>query len=312
MALSWPIIFMGTPEQAAFSLEELLKGPDPVVAVVTQPDRPSGRGQKMLSSPVRRVAESHRIPVLAPEKVRDPEFLNTLKSWRSELIVVVAYGRILPRAVLELPSKGCLNVHYSLLPKYRGAAPVARAILNGEEKSGVTTMRLVEKMDAGPIYLQKEVALAPDETALSLEKRLTPIGAELLLETIRGLKEGSITPTAQKEPAATYAPMLRKEDGRIDWSKPAKAIERKVRGLYPWPSAYTHGQGKTLKVYRAKVIPQGEGTPGEVVRADSGGLWIATGHGILGLEEVQLEGRKRLPAAEFIKGARIAKGQRLG
>lgn len=312
MSPSWPIVFMGTPEVAAASLQHLLNGPDPVVGVVTQPDRPAGRGQKRVSSPVRRVAEGYHIPVLTPEKIRDPAFFASLKSWAPQLIVVVAYGRILPRSVLDLPPQGCLNVHYSLLPKYRGAAPVAWAILNGEGKSGVTTMRLVEKMDAGPTLLQEETSLVPNETTASLEAKLIPIGARLLLETIRRLKEGSVTPKPQREEEATYAPILKKEDGQIDWSQPAKAIESRVRAFYPWPSAYTYLQGKLLKIYRAAVITAEEkGLPGEVVRAHRGGLWITTGQGILGLEEVQLENRKRLAAAEFLKGTRIGKGERL-
>ena len=303
---------MGTPAAAAASLEALLQGPDPVVGVVTQPDKPSGRGQKKVSSAVRRVAESHQIPVVTPEKLRDPAFFEILKSWAPEVIVVVAYGRILPRLVLDLPAQGCLNVHYSLLPKYRGAAPVAWAILNGEEKSGVTTMRLVEKMDAGPIFLQEELALAPDETTASLQSKLVPIGVRLLLETIQRLKDESITPKPQREEEATYASMLKKEDGQIDWTRPAKSIERRVRAFYPWPSAYTYFKGKLLKVYRAMVVTEKEKAfPGEVVRADAGGLWIATRQGILSLEEVQLENKKRLPAAEFLKGARIEKGERL-
>jgi len=312
MSPSWPIVFMGTPEVAAVSLERLLEGPDPVVGVVTQPDRPTGRGQRRAPSPVRRVAESHLIPVLTPEKLRDPLFAATLTSWAPQLIVVVAYGRILPSSVLELPPQGCLNVHYSLLPKYRGASPVVWTILGGEEKSGVTTMKLVKEMDAGPILFQEEISLAPDETAASLETKLTPIGARLLLETIRRLKEGSITPKPQKGEDATYASLLKKEDGRIDWTRPAEAIERRVRAFYPWPSAYTYLRGKLLKVYRAKVIlGEEKGDPGEVVRADSGGLWIATGQEVLSLEEVQLENKKRLVAAEFLKGARIEKGEHL-
>ncbi|TAJ77109.1 methionyl-tRNA formyltransferase [bacterium] len=313
MSEPWPIVFMGTPEAAAVSLEHLLKEPHPVVGVVTQPDRPAGRGQKRASSPVRRIAEKHHLPLLAPEKIRGPEFLNTLKSWEPQLIVVVAYGRILPRSVLELPPQGCINVHFSLLPKYRGAAPVAWAVLNGEEKSGVTTMRLVEKMDAGPILLQEEVALDPNETAASLESKLIPVGTRLLLETIRGLQSGSVTPRPQIEEEATYAPILKKEDGQINWTHPAGLIERQVRGFYPWPSAYTYLRERTLKIYRASVISaEQQGHPGEVVRADREGLWITTGQGILSLEEVQMENRKRLAATEFLKGARIEKGERLG
>lgn len=313
MSKPWRIVFMGTPMSAAISLEQLLRGPDPVVGVVTQPDRPAGRGQKQALSPVRRVAENHRIPVLAPEKIRDPAFFEALKSWAPDLVAVVAYGRILPRPILELPPQGCLNVHYSLLPKYRGAAPIAWTLLNGEKKSGITTMKLVEKMDAGPILLQREVPLSRDETTASLEAKLIPIGAELLLETIRRLQEGSLIPRPQPEEEATYAPMLKKEDGQVDWSQPAETIERRVRALYPWPSAFTHWQGRLLKIYRSAVIgAKGEGAPGEVVRADAGGLWVATGTGWLSLEEIQLENRKRLRAAEFLKGARMKTGDRLG
>ncbi|MBI3000586.1 MAG: methionyl-tRNA formyltransferase [Deltaproteobacteria bacterium] len=312
MSESWPIVFMGTPEAAAFSLEQLLKGPDPVVGVVTQPDRPAGRGQKSLPSPVRRVAEKHGLPVAAPEKLRGPDFLAVLERWAPRLIVVVAYGRILPRAILELPRHGCLNVHYSLLPKYRGAAPVAWCIINGEEKSGVTTMLLVEKMDAGPIFLQEEVPLVPDETAASLQGKLIPIGANLLLETIRRLKDGSLAPKEQNEAEASYAPILKKEDGRIDWRDPAKTIECRIRGFDPWPSAYTFLHGRLLKIHRAHAI-MGEvkEPPGTVLTVDQRGLWIATGQGVLSLEEIQWENRKRLPAAEFLKGARIEKGERL-
>lgn len=312
MSESWPIVFMGTPKAAAFSLEQLLKGPDTVVGVVTQPDRPAGRGQKSLPSPVRRVAEEHGLAVAAPEKMRSPDFLAALQRWAPCLIVVVAYGRILPRTILELPRHGCLNVHYSLLPKYRGAAPVAWAIINGEEKSGVTTMRLVEKMDAGPIFLQEEVRLAPDETAASLQAKLIPIGANLLLETIRRLKDGSLAPKEQNEAEASYAPILKKEDGRIDWREPAEKIECRIRAFDPWPSAYTLLHGRLLKIHRARVLMEEAGEPpGTVLRADQGGLWIATGQGALSLEEIQWENRKRLPAAEFLKGARIEKSERL-
>jgi len=228
------------------------------------------------------------------------------------LIVVVAYGRILPREILELAPHGCLNVHYSLLPKYRGAAPAAWAIINDEEKSGVTTMKLVEKMDAGPILLQREIPLAANETQASLEAKLAPVGAALLLETIARLKAESITPRTQEERQATYAPMLKKEDGLIDWRLPAAVIERRVRGLNPWPSAYAHLKGKLLKVHRATVVKAEQtAAPGEVVRAEKGALWVAAGDGLLSLEEVQLENRKKMAAAEFLKGSRIEKGARL-
>jgi methionyl-tRNA formyltransferase len=311
MSHTWPIVFMGTPATAAATLEQLLQGPDRIVGIVTQPDRPTGRGQKTAPSPVRSVAETRGIPVVAPEKIRAPEFLGPLRNWRPEIIVVVAYGRILPKTILELAPRGCLNVHYSLLPKYRGAAPAAWTIINGEAIAGVTTMRLVEKMDAGPVYLQESIAVAPDETSGSLQTKLTPIGSRLLLETLRQLKEGRLQPREQDESAVTFAPMLKKEDGLIDWNQSALAFERRVRGLDPWPGAYTHIGNKLLKVHRATVLPaDGKGNPGEVVRADAGGFWVATGAGIIDLEEVQLENKRRLPGAEFIKGARIKTGDR--
>jgi methionyl-tRNA formyltransferase len=307
------IVFMGTPQPAAATLERLMEGPDPVVGVVTQPDRPAGRGQKSAASPVRRIAETHGIPVAAPEKIRDPAFLKTLEEWKPQLIVVVAYGRILPASILRLAPHGCLNVHYSLLPKYRGAAPAAWTIISGEPRGGVTTMQLVEKMDAGPIYLQEEVALAADETTGSLQFKLTPIGARLLLETIKRIKDGSIRAREQDEAQVTLAPMIKKEDGRINWQQSATEIERRVRGFNPWPSATTYVRGKLLKVHRATVVAKAQtaGSPGEVVRADGHGFWVASGSGVLNLEEVQLENKKRLAGVEFIKGARIQCGDRL-
>lgn len=302
---------MGTPASSAFTLEYLLRGPDPVIGVVTQPDRPAGRGRKTALSPVRKIAQSRGLPVLAPDKIRDREFLETLKSWRPELVVVVAYGRILPKAILELAPQGCINVHYSLLPKYRGAAPAAWTILNGDEKGGVTTMKLVEKMDAGPIYLQEEVTIAPDETTGSLLAKLMPVGARLLLDTIRRLKDGLVVAQKQNEANVTFAPMIKKEDGLIDWNQEAIGIERRVRGFSPWPSTHTHLEGKLLKIHRAKIVStETRGNPGEVLRADAGGFWVATGSGIIGLEEVQLENRKRLPGAEFLKGTRVKTGDR--
>jgi methionyl-tRNA formyltransferase len=312
MATVWPIVFMGTPEIAAATLEQLVRGPDPVVGVVTQPDRPSGRGQQTTPSPVRKFADSHGLPVVTPEKIRTPEFLETLKNWQPEIIVVVAYGRILPKTILELAPRGCVNVHYSLLPKYRGAAPVAWTIINGEQEGGVTTMKLVEKMDAGGIYLQEKLPLGRDETTGSLQAKLTPIGVRLLLETIRRLKEGSLTPMEQDETRATLAPILNKQDGLIAWNQPAIEIERRVRGLEPWPGSFTHFDGKLLKVHRAKIIStELRGSPGEIVKADADGFWVATASGVVELTDVQLENRKRLRGADFIKGARIKVGDRL-
>jgi len=312
MATPWRIVFMGTPQVAAATLEQLVQGPDPVVGVVTQPDRPSGRGQQTSPSSVRKTAQAHNIPVIAAEKIRTAEFLAALTQWQPDIIVVVAYGRILPKTILELPPQGCLNVHYSLLPKYRGAAPAAWTIIIGERESGVTTMRLVEKMDAGAIYLQQAIALASDETTGSLQAKLTPIGAGLLLETLRRLQDGSLIPREQDESAATLAPLLKKEDGLIDWNKSAIEIERRVRGLDPWPGSFTHVGGKLLKIHRAKIVStERAGKPGEVIRADGAGFWVATAGGVIELVEVQMENKKRLAGSEFIKGARIKLGERL-
>ncbi len=314
MSTTWPIVFMGTPRIAADTLDHLLIDPtDPVVGIVTQPDRPTGRGQKPAPSAVRKLAEARGIPVVAPEKIKSPEFLETLRAWQPMIIVVVAYGRILPKAILDLAPRGCVNVHYSLLPKYRGAAPAAWTVINGEHEGGVTTMKLVEKMDAGAIYLQEALPLAADETSGTLQSKLTPIGARLLIKTLRGLKEGTLVAREQDESRATLAPMLKKEDGLIDWNRPAIEIERRVRGLNPWPGSYTYTNGKLLKVHRAKVLTgESSANPGVIIRADSGGFWIATSSGLIGLEDVQLENKKRLRGAEFIRGARIKAGDRLG
>jgi len=303
---------MGTPQIAAATLEQLLTGPDTLVGVVTQPDSTAGRGQKTSASPVRKLAASHKIPVLAAEKIRTPEFLEALHQWKPDIIVVVAYGRILPRTILELAPHGCINVHYSLLPKYRGAAPVAWTIINGETQAGVSTMKLVEKMDAGAIYLQQAIDLTGAETTGSLQAQLTPVGAALLLETLRRLKDGTLRASEQNESLATLAPILKKEDGLIEWQRPAAEIERRIRGFDPWPGSFTQCAGKLLKIHRAMIVDtERRGGPGEIVRADGGGFWVDTGLGVLSLEAVQQENKKRLPGVEFIKGARIKPGDRL-
>ncbi|HYJ16016.1 MAG TPA: methionyl-tRNA formyltransferase [Candidatus Limnocylindria bacterium] len=312
MAAPWRIIFMGTPQIAAATLAHILTGPDTVVGVVTQPDSSAGRGQKISPSPVRKLAASYAIPVIAAEKIRTPEFIQSLRAWQPDIIIVVAFGRILPKTVLELPPQGCVNVHYSLLPKYRGAAPAAWTIINGEAEAGVSTMRLVEKMDAGSIYLQEAIRLSGEETTGSLQTQLTPIGARLLLETLRRLKAGTLGVTEQDESRVTLAPILRKEDGLIDWQRPAIEIERRIRGFDPWPGSFTHFAGKLLKIHRATIVgTERRGGPGEIIRADAAGFWLATSSGVLSLEEVQQENKKRLAGIEFIKGARIKPGDRL-
>ena len=308
------IVFMGTPASAAASLETLLGGLDEVVGVVTQPDRPSGRGQVTVPSPVRRTADRAGIPVLTPWKMKDPALLEQLRGWSPDLMAVVAYGRILPQAILDLAPLGCVNVHYSLLPRYRGAAPMQWAILEGEAVTGVSTMQLVAEMDAGPVLLAEGVAMEPDETVTTLEARLVPLGARLLMETVAGMKQGTLTARPQDPEAVTFAPMLRKEDGMIDWARPAREIERRVRAFTPWPSAFSYWEGKRVKVHRARPVeadaaPETE-TPGTVLRAGADGIRVATGAGTLLLTELQLEGRKRMPAEAFLRGAGLREGMR--
>lgn len=304
-------IFMGTPAPAAETLEALLRGPDRVVGVVTQPDRPVGRGQKTVPSPVRVVARDHGIPVLTPQRMKDPLLLDQLRDWAPDLIVVVAYGRILPQVILDLPPRGCINVHYSLLPKYRGAAPMQWALLSGDLVTGVTTMLLVAKMDAGPILLQETVLIDPRETTTTLQEKLVPVGAGLLLETIEGLKEGTVVPSGQDEAAATFASMLKKDDGVIDWAQSAVEIERKVRAFTPWPSAFTYYGGRLVKVHDARVVDlEVPEQPGTIVKAQGGDLWVATGQGVLSVDALQLEGKNRMSTAAFLRAGSLEQGRR--
>jgi methionyl-tRNA formyltransferase len=305
------IVFFGTPDFAVPSLRALLAGTDPVVGVVCQPDRPAGRGQRVTVPPVKQVALAANVPVLQPEKLRAPEFLAALRRWAPDLIVVAAYGRILPPPVLDLPRHGCINVHGSLLPKYRGAAPIQWAILRGEVVTGITIMQMNDRMDAGDILLQRETRVGDDETYGELQTRLADIGAHALSDAIAQLHAGTLQLQAQREEEMTLAPMIKKEDGRIDWTQPAVVIARRVRAFNPWPSAVTSLEGKLLKIHRAHAATRHSGEPGTVVGIDDG-IEVATGEGTLVLDAVQLEGRKRLAAAEFARGGGITVGTVLG
>ncbi|MBA2847782.1 methionyl-tRNA formyltransferase [Thermosulfuriphilus ammonigenes] len=310
---SWSLIFMGTPEFAVPILKALIAGPDEVVAVVCQPDRPRGRGRKPSPPPVKIVAQEAGITVYQPEKIRDPAFISQLKAVSPEAIVVAAYGKILPPEILKLPPRGCINVHASLLPKFRGAAPINWAIISGEEKTGVTIMQMDEGMDTGPIILAREIPIEPEETAGSLAKRLSDLGAELILEAIEGLKEGRLHPRPQPKTGVSYAPPLKKEDGLADFSRPAEELDRLIRGFDPWPTVYTFLQGRRLKLFRPRVIEApSQAPPGTIVAVSEEGITIATGRGLLLIKEVQLEGRKRLPVAEFTRGYHLKPGMRLG
>ena len=296
------IIFLGSPEIAVPSLKALIDSGEQVVGVVTQPDKPAGRGRELHACAIAQCARGKGLPLLQPERVRDPAFLNELKGLSPDLIVVVAYGKILPKEVLELPTQKCINVHFSLLPKYRGAAPVQWALINGDEATGVTTLFLTEKLDAGPILLQRKLPIEPEDTAGTLGTRLANTGAELLIETVERLKQNDLPAVPQNEAEATLAPSLKKEDGRLDFSKKAKALWNQLRGMTPWPGGFTTLGGKSLKVWHATVLARHGKRPGEVVALHPDGIEVACGDGALLLTEIQLEGKKRMPASEFLKG----------
>lgn len=306
------VAFFGTPEFAAIALEAIVAGSDTVVGVVCQPDKPAGRGQRLTPPAVKVVAETHGLPVEQPASVRTEAFLSTLRAWNPDVIVVAAYGRILPPAVLALPRFGCINIHASLLPRHRGAAPIQWAIAHGDAVTGITIMQMDEGMDTGAILLQRETPIAPDETAGSLHDRLARIGASAIREALAALADHTLTSTPQDDAAATHAPMLRKDDGRIDWTRPAVEIERRIRAFDPWPSAFTQWNGRRLRLFRARVARQDEPSAAGTIVAVGDSLRIATGAGCLECDELQLEGRKRLPAPEFVRGNAIAVGHRLG
>lgn len=308
------IVFMGTPEFAVASLEALLKSEDTVVGVVTQPDRPKGRGRALMPSPVKLVCQREGLPVLQPVKMKDPAFLEALKNWQPDLIAVAAFGRILPLAILNLPSKGCINVHASLLPKYRGAGPIQWAIINGERETGVTTMLMDEGMDTGAILLQEAVPIEPDDTAGTLSAKLARVGGRLLVETLRRLKAGTLAPRPQDHAQATLAPLLKKEDGLIDWTRPAVEIANRIRGMAPWPGAYTFADDDLWKIWKA--TPQDgqahNALPGAIVGFTKEAILVATGKGVLAITELQPANSRRMTTAQFLAGHRLLPGQMLG
>lgn len=307
------IIFMGTPDFASQVLETLQTNGREVSLVVTQPDRAKGRGKAVSKSAVKLCAEKYGIPVFQPEKVRAPEAVERLREEQADLIAVAAFGQILPESVLNLPTYGCINVHASLLPKYRGAAPIQWAVINGEAKSGITTMQMNKGLDTGDILMQEEVALDPKETGESLYDKLAGLGGRLLLRTIDALEAGTLTPVPQDENQSSYAPMLDRETGDIRWKDDAHRIERLVRGLNSWPSAFTYYKGKRLKIWDADVIDEDpDAEPGTVVATDKKTIRIRCGKGVLALNEVQLAGKKRMPVQAFLLGYHIEPGEKLG
>ena len=317
------IIFCGTPDFALPSLRHLLAQSDfQIAGVVTQPDRPRGRGHATSSSSVKEAAVSAGVPVYQPEKIRSDEALQYFHRTAPDAVVIIAYGQIIPQRLIEIPRLGWINLHGSLLPKYRGAAPIHRAIINGETSTGLTTMRIDAGLDTGPTLLKFETDVGPDETAPQLYARLSEAGAPLVAETLRALERGTIVPAAQDNSRATFAPPLQKEEGRIDWPLPAQQIYNRIRGLQPWPGAFTSFRGKNCAIWGRPILGMGasfEASPAGATRASgeilagSGKVHVACGDGTaLQLEFVQLEGRKRITALEFANGARLKPGDQFG
>ncbi len=307
MSTALKIVFMGTPDFAVPSLQALIDSPHEVVAAVCQPDRQRGRGKVLSPPPVKVLAIEHNIPVLQPGSVRTDEFFAQLQSLAPDLLVVVAYGKILPLRLLELPRLGAINVHGSILPKYRGAAPIQWAVINGEAETGITIMQMDAGMDTGDILLVERTPIGPDETAGELFDRLSTMGGATLGSAVDKLAAGRLRPQPQDHPLATTAPMLSKEMGHIDWSLPAQRLQSLIRGLDPWPSAYGFIDGKRFRFFHPEVVPhQTDEVPGTIVRADNQGLLIATGEDCLLVREIQPEGKKRMEVATCLRGTAIA------
>lgn len=305
------LIFMGSAAFAVPSLDALTRGPHEILEVVTQPDKPAGRGMRTHACVVAEFARSRGISLYQPKSVKVPEAIEHIGQMKPDLIVVVAYGKILPKALLEIPPHGCVNVHASLLPRYRGAAPINWAIVNGESETGVTTQRIVEELDAGDILLSVKTKIDEAETADGLYDRLALMGADLLLETVDGIEKGTLKPIPQDPSQATFAPIIKKGDGHIDWSMSASSIYDRIRGFKPWPGSFSFLDGKQLKVIEAAPaeMPASD-EPGTIVECDKH-LAVACGDGVLYLLEVQPEGRKSMPASDFLRGHRVQRGAKL-
>ena len=305
------ILFMGTPDFAVPTLKCLIDSGHEVIGVVTQPDKPKGRGNVMMSTPVKEVALAYDIPVFQPVRIRkDEAFKEAIAAMKPDVAIVIAFGQILPNDFLAIPKYGCLNIHASLLPKLRGSAPIQWAVINGETESGITTMQMDVGIDTGDMLLKAVTSLDKSETGGSLHDRLSLMGGPLILETLEHVEAGTLKPTPQDHEAHTYAPMLTKELGNIDWTKPANEIERLIRGLNPWPSAYTHLNGKTLKLWEAEVVDHQRGeTPGAIIEIrKQDGFVVACGQNALLIKNLQLQGKNRMDAASFLRGVPVTTG----
>lgn len=308
------IVYMGTPDFAVPALAALVDAGYEVAGVVTQPDKPKGRGKTLVPTPVKEEALKHRIPVYQPKKVREPEFVETLKEIGPDIIIVAAFGQIIPKEILDMPEFGCINIHASLLPKYRGAAPIQQAVINGDEEAGITIMKMGTGLDTGDMISQASVLLTKDETGGSLFDRLADLGAELLVKTLPSIFDRTAVYEPQPEESPTpYAGMITKQMGLLDFHKSAEELERLIRGMDPWPSAYTFLNGKSLKVWKAAVEQNvsGQEEPGTVTGTDKEGIHVSCGQGSLILKEIQLEGKKRMDAAAFLRGYPVETGTML-
>lgn len=308
------VVFMGTPDFSVGTLKALAAAGHEIAGVVSQPDKPKGRGKNLQPTPVKEAAMELGLPVYQPKKVRDPEFLEVLKELNPEVIVVVAFGQLIPKSILELAPYGCINVHASLLPKYRGAAPIQWAVIDGEPETGVTIMRMDEGLDTGDMISKVTVSVSADETGGSLFDKLSEAGAKLLVETLPSLEEGTAVFEKQPEESPTaYAGMIKKSMGDLDWNRPAEELERLIRGLNPWPSAYTKLDGKTLKIWKAQVLEEKEEEekqmPGTILSTDQQEFKVKTGKGILKITELQLEGKKRMDTSSFLRGYHLEGGK---
>ena len=306
---------MGTPDFAAGALEALVKAGHEVTGVVTQPDRPKGRSRELVPPPVKVCALKHGIPVMQPKRIKTPEAVEELKTYEADVYVVAAFGQILSREILELPPYGCLNIHASLLPKYRGASPIQHAIIDGEEKTGITIMQMDAGIDTGDILYQKETEIASDDTYETLHDKLMALGGEAVTEALALLEQGKLTPEKQDDSLSCYAPLIGKDMGAVCFSRTAVELDRLIRGMTPWPSAYTSYGGRQLKIWRA--VPDAAEdvaghSPGEILRVEKDFVTVATGEGALKLLELQLEGKKRMTAHDFLLGVRMKPGERLG
>lgn len=307
------IVYMGTPDFAVTPLRALLAAGHEVTAVVTQPDKPKGRGAKVMMPPVKTCAMEYGIPVFQPTKIREPKAVETLRHFGADVFVVAAFGQILSREVLEIPRYGCINIHASLLPAYRGAAPMQWAILNGENRTGVTIMQMDEGIDTGDMLLKGEAAIEEGETDLSLQDKLTRLGSRLIVEALEKLEAGLLCPKKQKQEDASYASRLTKAMGELDWGLDAQTLDRKVRGLYSWPGAYTYFRGKLLKVCEAQPVWEDtDGQPGTVSAVTKDAVLVNTGKQKLALLQVQPESKKRMAVKEFLLGYKVGKGEKLG